>query len=215
MNWILSVLIIVILIGAVEKTNTVPVQRVRNSRIYQGSRRRVVDFGSILRGRPPLYVNGVRTSIEDLAARADPTPKPTRETRPTISYAPPAATSGAPMGPAATQASAGVTVDFFHGVLMLINAPYEGPNDALRQLRALSEGGRQWNNGLGRLHQRMADTGDMRIDPFVSDHVVRAAAFGQAMVLELIEADSAMTALLNMTLAELQERGLQIPNTHR
>jgi hypothetical protein len=61
----------------------------------------------------------------------------------------------------------------------------------------------------------MADPGDMRIDPFVADHVVRAAALGQAMVLELAEADTALTILLNMTLAEISERGLQVPNTRR
>lgn len=222
MTWILITVLLLLLVGgAAEKSNHRAAARVRGSRFYQGGRQRIIDVGAYLRGRPPVYVNGQRTNIKDLSARmAIPrTPKPTREpTAAPIAYTPPTAPTAGPAqngasGPASP--SNGVTVDFFQGLLMLVNAPYEGPNDALRQLRSLAEGGRQWDNGLIRLHQRMADHGDMRIDPFVSDHVVRAAAFGQAMVLELVEADTAMTALLNMTLAEITERGLQVPNTRR
>lgn len=218
MMWLILLTALVAFVGATEKSNARPFSWVRESRAYQGGRRRVVDAGSALRGRPVVYLNGQRTRVEDLPAGKAAAPRaPRQERRRAISYAPPpitppaataaAASNGAPAG------GAGITVDFFQGLLALVNAPYEGPQDALRQLRALGEGGRQWNNGLIRLHQRMSDPGDMRIDPFVSEHVVKAAALGQAMVLELVEADAAMTALLNMTLAEITERGLQVPNT--
>lgn len=224
MSWIIIGLLLVLLVGAIEKTDIGPSARIRDNRSYRGGRQRVIDLGGYLRGKPPVYVNGKRTRIEDLAGvmglpkkpKAAP-PRPPAAAKPAprtaIAYTPPAAASA---GPAAGLASepGGVTVDFFEGVLRLVNAPYEGPKDALRQLRTLGEGGRQWNNGLVRLHQRMSDRGDMRIDPFVSEHVLRAASFGQAMVLELVESDAAMTALLNMSLAELTERGFWIPNTH-
>ncbi|MFI7448041.1 hypothetical protein ACIBQX_11135 [Nonomuraea sp. NPDC049714] len=221
MSWLIIALVLVIAIGAVEKSDIRPAARIRGSRAYQGGRRRAIDLGSVLRGRPPLYVNGQRTDVKDLTAQVAAMsdlkpPRQPKAKRPTIAYTPPTApapTPAAANGSASAPGSAGITVDFFQGVLMLINAPYEGPNDALRQLRSLAEGGRQWNGGLIGLHRRMSDPADMRIDPFVADHVVRAAALGQAMVLELVEADTAMTALLNMTLAEITERGLQVPNT--
>jgi hypothetical protein len=214
MSWIIGIALLLLLIGTTEKSNARPFTRVRESRIYQGGRRRTIDVGRAAWGRggrqKPI------TGLSDRPAVLTPRP-PKRDRRSPISYDPP---PSAPAGvPAASVNGAGggsaITVDFFQGILALVNAPYEGPNDALRQLKALAEGGRQWNNGLVGLHGRMIDPGDMRIDPFVSDHVVRAAALGQAMVLELTEADAAMTSLLNMTLSQLQERGLWIPNTRR
>lgn len=216
MTWIIIIMTLLLLGGAAEKSNHPAAVKVRGSRPYQGGRRRLVDLGSNLRGRPIVYVNGKRSTIDDLSSKVS-IPKAAKPAKPRpapIAYDPPAAAAApAAAVPSAGGKSNGITVDFFEGLLMLVNAPYEGPNDALRQLRSLSEGGRQWNNGLIRLHQRMSDSGDMRIDPFVSDHVIRAAAFGQAMTLELVEADSALTALLNMTLAEITQRGLQVPNT--
>lgn len=220
MGWLIIAVVLLLLVGAgaTEKSDAKPFARIRESRPYQGGRRRVVDAGSAIRGRPVVYVNGKRTRVEDLPAvkaAAAPPQAPRRERRQAIAYQPPAPPPAAngTSGEAGGSAGVGITVDFFQGLLALVNGPYEGPQDALRQLRALGEGGRQWNNGLIRLHQRMSDPGDMRIDPFVSEHVVKAAALGQAMVLELVEADTAMTSLLNMTLAEISERGLQVPNT--
>lgn len=220
MGWlIIAVVVLVVLVGGTEKSNARPFTWARESRVYQGGRRRLVDAGGALRGRPVVYLNGQRTRVEDLPAvkAATEPPTPRRERRPTIAYQPPPrpAAAGGADGAGAAPVAGGITVDFFQGLMALVAAPYEGPQDALRQLRALGEGGRQWNNGLVGLHQRMSDPGDMRIDPFVSEHVVRAAALGQAMVLELVEADAAMTALLNMTLAEITERGMQVPNTKR
>lgn len=213
MSWIIAITLLLLLIGATEKSNARPFARVRKSRVYQGGRRRTIDVGRAAWGRGGRRKPAELPTLDKPPSVLTPRP-PKRDRRSPISYAPPTATPEEE-APSATVNGAGgnVTVDFFQGILTLVHAPYEGPNDALRQLKALSEGGRQWNNGLISMHQRMADTGDMRIDPFVSDHVVRAAALGQAMVLELVEADAAMTALLNMTLSELQERGLWIPNT--
>lgn len=218
MTWIFFITLVLLLGGVAEKSNHKAAVRVRDSRIYQGGRRKVIDYAGMLRGRPPLYINGERTKVEDISAKMGipKTPKAAKPKAAAIAYTPPTAPTSASAGNGSSGGSGtsnGITVDFFQGLLMLVNAPYEGPNDALRQLRSLSEGGRQWDNGLIRMHQRMSDPGDMRIDPFVSDHVVRAAAFGQAMVLELVEADSAMTALLNMSLAELSQRGLRVPNS--
>ena len=216
MSWIIALTVLLVLIAATEKSERKPFVRVRDSRIYQGGRRRTIDVGRAAWGRG---ANAARTSARDLprgerASRPEiPDRERRRDRRAPIAYDPPPAAPGDAPAATVNSASGTVTVDFFQGILTLLNAPYEGPNDALRQLKALAEGGRQWNNGLVGMHQRMSDPGDMRIDPFVSDHVVRAAALGQAMVLELTEADAAMTALLNMTLAQLQERGLWIPNT--
>lgn len=213
MSWIIIIALALLLTGgAAEKSSHPLAVKARGNRFYQGGKRRVVDLGSLMRGHPPVYVNGERVKIEDLSAKMALPKTPKAKERPApIAYAPPASTS--PAAPNGSGTSAGPTVDFFQGLLMLVNAPYEKPVDALRQLRSLTEGGRQWTNGLTRLHQRMADKGDMRIDPFVSDHVVRANAYFMAGVLELVESDSALTALLNMTLAEISERGLQIPNS--
>ncbi|HEY9371016.1 hypothetical protein [Streptomyces sp.] len=216
MSWIIALTVLLVLIAATEKSERKPFARVRDSRIYQGGRRRTIDVGRAAWGRGPR--NG-RPVSRDLPRNERPASRPElpdrdrrRDRRAAIAYDPPPARPEDAPSATVSSASGNVTVDFFQGILTLISAPYEGPNDALRQLKALAEGGRQWNNGLIGMHQRMSDPGDMRIDPFVSDHVVRAAALGQAMVLELVEADAAMTALLNMTLAELTERGLWIPN---
>jgi hypothetical protein len=220
MGWLILALILVIAIGAVERTDIGPATRIRNNRLYKGGRRAAFGLGGKLRGRTAVFFKGKRDKAKPESARPvvplrEPPPRRTRPA--TISYTPPPAPSpSAASADAGGQTGAGgITVDFFEGLLMLVNAPYEGPNDALRQLRSLTEGGRQWDNGLIRLHQRMTDPADMRIDPFVADHVVRAAALGQAMVLELAEADTALTTLLNMTLAEISDRGLQVPNTKR
>lgn len=212
MSWIIIATILLVLVGVAEKSGRKTPTRIRGSRIYQGGRSRVIGVGAALRGRQQMS-RSARKAVDELAGRTAATEPPPRRRASTIAYEPPAAPPPAGGAPNGAVAGAGAGVDFFQGLLLLINAAYENPNDALRQLRTLGEGGRQWNNGLIRLHQRMADRGDMRIDPFVSDHVVRAAALGQAMVMELVEADTALTTLLNMTLAEITERGLQVPNT--
>lgn len=211
MSYLIIATIVLILIGVAEKSGRKTPTRIRGSRVYQGGRSRVIGVGAALRGQQ--MSRSARKAVDELAGRPAATEPPPRRRASTIAYEPPAAPPPAGGAPNGAVAGAGAGVDFFQGLLLLVNAAYEGPNDALRQLRTLGEGGRQWNNGLIRLHQRMADRGDMRIDPFVSDHVVRAAALGQAMVMELVEADTALTTLLNMTLAEITERGLQVPNT--
>ncbi len=202
----------------VEKSNRPAVARLRGSRGYQGTRTRVINTGMALRGKPAVYLHGKRVRGDDAVkaaattVQAPRTPSMQRKAAPPLAYAAPApAAAAAASSPSAR--SNGVTVDFFEAILHVANAPYEGPNDALRQLRILTEGGRTWDQGLIRLHQRMSDAGDMRIDPFVYEHVLQAATFAKAMVLQLTEADTALTALLNMTIGEITERGLQVPNT--
>jgi hypothetical protein len=201
-------------VGAAEKSQRPAAVKLRKSRIYQGGRRRAFDIGNAARGRPTIYKNGKRITGKQLKQASMPrTPAAPRGAAAPLVYAAPAVSAPASSNGSAKTSSPGMTVDFFHGILALVNASYENPNDALRQLRCLAEGGRAWTNGLTVLHQRMADTGDMRIDPFVNEHVLRSASYAQAMVLELIEGDAALTALLNMTLAEITDRGLQVPNT--
>lgn len=217
MNLIIIITLLLLLLGGgVEKSNHRAAVRIRGSRPWQSSKHTLLEGWHNLRGKPAVHILNRDPKSTPVAAAVPPMAAP-KARRQGLIYEPPAAPPTPPSNPGGggSTSAGGITVDFFHGLLMLVNAPYEGPNDALRQLRVLGEGGRQWDNGLIRLHQRMSDPADMRIDPFVSDHVVRAAAFGQAMVLELVEADMAMTALLNMTLAEINERGLQVPNTHR
>lgn len=209
MSWLILLVGLLTLIGVTEKSGRATPTRVRSSRLYQGGRRRVIGIGSALRGRQPQPQS---VSAADLIAQETARTTTRRQPRTPITYTapPPAAAAN---GASPIVAAGGVTIDFFQGLLTLVNAPYEGPNDALRQIRSLGEGARQWNNGLTRLHQRMTDTGDMRIDPFVSDHVLAANSYFLAGLLELVEADTAMTALLNMTLAQLAQRHMQIPNT--
>lgn len=215
MSMLLIFLIIFALAGVTytEKANTPRAIRLRGTGGYQGARTRAINAGMALRGKPALYMNGQRVRGVEQIQQAGNVHKPRTPAKPkaqSLAYTAP--TVAAPTN-GSGRAPAGLAVDFFEAILHVANAPYEGPNDALRQLRVLTEGGRTWDGSLIRMHQRMADPGDMRIDPFVNEHVLRAAAYAQAMVLELSEADAAMTALLNMTLAEINDRGLQVPNT--
>lgn len=216
MNWIIIITLLMLLAGGgIEKSDHRAAVRIRGSRPWQRGKHTLAEGWHNLRGRPAVHILNRRPKSTPAAA-AVPTAASPKARRQGLTYEPPAAPPappGNPGGGGSIGSGGGVTVDFFHGLLALVNAPYEGPNDALRQLRVLGEGGRQWQNSLVSLHQRMSDSGDMRIDPFVSEHVIRAASFYMAGTLELVEADTALTALLNMTLAEITERGLQVPNT--
>lgn len=212
MLWILLVAILFVGGTYAEKSQRPVAARIRSNRIYQGGRSRVINVGKAVRGRPLVYKSA--KPVEERREPAPPPESPRRmpRDRTPLPYTAPEPRFAEPGGTG--RPSGGITVDFFEAILHVANAVYEGPNDALRVLRTFSEGSRSWAGGMTIFHQRMSDPGDMNIDPWVSDHVIRAVAFIQAAGLELAEADAAFARLMNMTLAELTERGLRIPKTH-
>jgi hypothetical protein len=220
MSWVIVITLLLVLSGGfVEKSSSQRAVKIRNSRPWAGGKTRLVGVGRALQVKPITLVNGKRVELGDLRKAQEKAlgitkTRTTKPKPPPLSYDAPAKVPPlVAVAEAVPTSKTGMTVDFFTAILTVANAPYEGPNDALRQLRVLGEGCRTWSDGLIRLHQRMSDPGDMRIDPMVHEHVLAAAAYAQAMGLSLTEADAGLTALLNMTLAEITERGLQVPNT--
>ncbi len=241
MSWLLLVLAALVVSGAfTERSEHPSAVRIRSSRPYQVTRVRVVNAGKSVIGRPVVYRNGKATpakpSPKVLSERGrstrqatppPPPPRPQRQPRPprprgSLPYEAPDLTvfennghRASGNGSTGPQPQPGLTVDFFTAIMRVANASYEGPRDAMRILRTLHEGTTNWVTGLNTLHQRMADRGDMNIDPFVADHVIQAVAFFQAGRLALAEADASLTALMDMTVAELVDRGMRIPNTRK
>lgn len=232
MSWLLLVLVVMVVGGAFTERSSHPgAARVRSTRAYQASRVRIVNAGKSVIGRPVVYRNGKATPSKPKpkvlgergrpsgrTAEPPPPPRPSRQPRPprprgSLPYVAPDLTVSERNGSTGPRPEPGVTVDFFSAIMRVANAPYEGPRDALRILRTLHEGTTNWVTGLNTLHQRMSDTGDMNIDPWVSEHVLQAVAYFQAGRLELADADASLTALMDMTVAELVDRGMRIPNT--
>lgn len=212
MSWLVLV-VLLLLAGGIftEKSNRPTAARIWSSRAYQAGRTRVINMGKAARGKTPVV-----EAVKPFEGRSETKPRESSTRMPRdrspLPYEMPkpkfAETSGS------GRPSGTITVDFFEAILQVANATYEGPNDALRVLRTFGEGSRSWAGGMTIFHQRMTDSRDMNIDPWVADHVIRAVAFIQAAGLELAEADGAFTRLMNMTLTELTERGLRVPRTH-
>jgi hypothetical protein len=223
MSWLLLVLVVLVLGGAFTERSQHPrAERIRSSRPYRAGRVRIVNAGKSVIGRPVVYRNGKATPPKPkvLGERnrpsgrtEQPPPRAPRPPRPrSLPYVKPDLTVNESNG-SGPKTQPGLTVDFFSAIMRVAHMPYEGPNDALRILRTFHEGTNNWVSGMTMLHQRMSDPGDMNIDPYVAEHLIQATAYLQAARLSLAEADAAFTVLLNMTVAELVDRGMRIPNT--
>lgn len=222
MSWVLLFLVVAVIGGVfVEKGGTNAAVRIRHSRVYSGGRHRLAGVWQVLRGRTTVYVDAdegrPRAPEAKPRKQAERPERAERQRRRPLPYTPPVqpAPNGNGRGPDpdGTHQPGVPAVDFFHSILTVVNARYETPVDALRQLRILTEGSRAWSQGLIQLHQRMLDPADMNIDPFVADHIIGAAALSQAQGMRLTEADAALTSLLHMTMAELIDRGMRVPRT--